>query len=144
MFTIHCENIVRAAARKAGPGYPNTDLAEPLSLTSRLASSLHTGAERFPLNTSDTKSGDTHSRKLHPDMIRRVDGAPKPVNPSGSIIEGAGPASVLSRDPRDDLESTSPYARKLEPPPAKESRPPSPISSTASDFRAGQSARRYS
>ena len=141
MFTIHCENIVRAATRQAGPGYPNTDLAVPLTLTSP---SLHTGAERFPLNTSDTKSGDTHSRKLHPDMIRRVDGAPKPVNPSGSIIEGAGPASVLSRDPRDDLESTSPYARKLEPPPVKESRPPSPISSAASDFRAGQSARRYS
>ena len=147
MFTIHCENIVRAATRKAGPGYPNTELAEPLTLTSRLASSLHTGTDRVPLNTSDTKSGDTHSRKLHPDMIRRVDGAPKLVNPSGSIIEGAGPASVLSPDPPDDLESsfsTNPYARKPEPPPVKGSSPPSPVSSTSSDFRARQSARRYS
>lgn len=150
MFTIRCENIVRAATRKAAPGYPNTDLAEPLTLTSRLASSLHTGADRFPLNASETKSGDTQRklfRKLHPDMIRRVDGAPKLVNPSGSIIEGAGPASVLSPNPRDDLESsfsTSLHGRTPEPPPVKGSRPPSPISSTSSEFRPGQSARRYS
>jgi hypothetical protein len=149
MFTIHCENIVRAATRKAAPGYPNTDLAEPLTLTERLASSLRTGADRFPHHPSETKSGDTqrkHSHTLHPNMIRRVDGAPKLVNPSGSIIEGAGPASVVSPDPPDVLElssSTNSHARHPEPPLVKTSRTPSPVSSTSSELRARQSAGRY-
>jgi hypothetical protein len=123
MFTIHCENIVRAAASRKAPGYPNTDLAEPLTLTERLASSLRTGADRLPLHPSETKSGDTqrkHSRTLHPDMIRRMDGAPQLVNPSGSIIEGAGPASVLSPDPQmtwDHLSQRAPLrSRQVEPP----------------------------
>jgi hypothetical protein len=143
MFTIHCENIVRAAASRKAPGYPNTDLAEPLTLTERLASSLRTGADRLPLHPSETKSGDTqrkHSRTLHPDMIRRMDGAPQLVNPSGSIIEGAGPASVLSPDPPDDMGSSFPAG----PSPVKASRTPSPVSRTSSELLAGQSARRYS
>ena len=151
MFTLHCENIVRAATRKAAPGYPNTDLAEPLTLTSRLASSLRTGANMFPHDPLETENGDsqrTHSGKLHPDMIRRLDGAPKLVNPSGSIIEGrTSPVNVHSLDPPDNLESSYPigqHARQSENPQVKESRIPSPISSTSSEFRLGQSARRYS
>jgi hypothetical protein len=143
MFTLHCEHIVRAATREAAP--------EPLTLTSRLASSLRTGANLFPHNPLETESGDaqrTHSGKLHPDMIRRLDGAPKLVNPSGSIIEGrAIPANVHSLDPPDNLESSypmGPHARQPENPQAKESRTPSPISSTSSEFRLRQSARRYS
>lgn len=130
MFTIRCENIVRAATRKTAPEYPN----------------MRTGASRFPRNLSETESGE-HSRKLRPDMIHRVDGTPKLVNPSGSIIEGlADPANVLSPDPPDSLETSfpsGPHARQ--PPPVQESsRTPSPISSTSSEFRVGQSTRRYS
>jgi hypothetical protein len=144
MFTTHCENIVRAATRKAAPEYPNTDLAEPLTLTSRLASSLRAGVNRYPLDQSEIKSGDNqrNSRRLHPDMIRRVDGAPKPVNPSGSLIEGqASSVNVLSPDLAPSF-STGPLAPQ--PPPVPESRSPSPISSTSGEFRAGRSARRYS
>src|SRR6266702_592614 len=148
MFTIRCENIVRAATRKAAPEYLNTDLAEPLALTSRLTSPLHAGANRFTLDPSEAKSGDSqrnHSRKLHPDMIRRMDGAPKLVNPSGSVIEGqASSVNVLSPDRSDKLEPSfpSPHARQLSL--VQESRSPSPIPSTSSEFRAGRSPRRHS
>lgn len=143
MFTIHCENIVRAATGKASPEYLNTDLAEPLTLTSRLASSLRAGAHRFPLDPSEIKSGNSqrNSRKVHPDMIRRVDGAPKPVNPSGSLIERQASSEIVVSP---DLETftTGPHARQ--PPPVPESRSPSPISSNSSEFRSRGSARRYS
>ncbi|KAI9465251.1 cation transport protein-domain-containing protein, partial [Lactarius psammicola] len=151
MFTVHCENIVRAATRKAAPEYPNHDagLAEPPTLTSHLTSSLRAGANLFTLDPSEAKSGESqrkHSRKLHPDMIRRVVGAPKLVNPSGSVIEGqASPVNVLSPDPSDNLEPsfpTGPHTRQLSL--VQESRSPSPIPSTSSEFRAERSARRHS
>ncbi|KAI9441617.1 cation transport protein-domain-containing protein, partial [Lactarius indigo] len=124
MFTIYCENIVQAATRKAAPGYPNTDLAEPLTLTSRLASSIRAGANRVVIargvlvNCIQT-------------MIRRL------VNPSGSVIESqASSVNVHSPAPSDNLEPTAPtgsHTRQL-----------SLISSTSSEFHAGRSARRHS
>ena len=144
MFTTHCENIVWAATRKAAPEYPNTDLAGPPTLTSRLASQLRANANQFLLDPSEIKSGDgqTDSRRLRPDMIRRVDGAPKLVNPSGSLIEGhASSVNVLPPD----LESSFPSgAHARQPPPVPENRIPSPISSTSSEFHAERSPRRYS
>ncbi|KAH9050993.1 cation transport protein-domain-containing protein [Lactarius deliciosus] len=149
MFTIYCEGIVQAATRKAAPEYPNTDFAEP-TLTSRFASSIHAGANRLSLDPSEAKNGDSQrrrSRKLHPDMIRRVDGAPKLVNPSGSVIEGqASTANVHPPDP-DNLElsvPTGPHARQLSLVQESRSTSPTQIPSTSSEFHAGRSARRHS
>lgn len=148
MFTIYCEGIVQAATRKAAPEYPNTDFAEP-TLTSRFAS-IHAGANRLSLDPSEAKNGDSQrrrSRKLHPDMIRRVDGPPKLVNPSGSVIEGhASTVNVHPPNP-DNLESsvpTGPHARQLSLVQESRSTSPTQIPSTASEFHARRSARRHS
>ncbi|SRR6266404_6528318 len=136
MFTIHCEDIVRAATHKAAEQYP--DEAHSLPLVVSRASEC---------NQSETDNGDsqgTHTRKLRPDMIRRVDGVPKLVNPSGSIVEGrADPVDVLSCDPSNTLElSMGPHARQLSQ--VQESRRSSSIRSTSSELRAGQTSRRLS
>ncbi len=39
---------------------------------------------------------DGHMKRLRPDMIRRIDGVPKPVNPSGGVSEGP-PQSLIKR-----------------------------------------------
>ncbi|KAH9067652.1 cation transport protein-domain-containing protein [Lactarius vividus] len=148
MFTIYCESIVQAATRKAAPEYPNTGFAEP-TLTSRLASSIHAGANRLSLDPFEAKSGDSQrkrSRKLHPDMIRRVDGAPKLVNPSGSVIEGQA-STVKVHPDTDNLElsvPTGPHARQLSLVQESRSTSPTQIPSTSSGFHAGRSARRHS
>ncbi|KAH9006185.1 cation transport protein-domain-containing protein [Lactarius hatsudake] len=149
MFTIYCEGIVKAATRKAAPEYPNTDFAEP-TLTSRFASSIHAGANRLSLDPSEAKSGDSQrrrSRKLHPDMIRRVDGAPKLVNPSGSVIEGQTSTVNVHPPNPDNLESsvpTGPHARQLSLVQESRSTSPTQVPSTSSEFHAGRSARLHS
>ncbi|KAF8346023.1 cation transport protein-domain-containing protein [Amanita rubescens] len=46
---------------------------------------------------------DGHMKRLRPDMIRRVDGTPKPVNPSGSVSEGPPPSLIKHVIVRPDL-----------------------------------------
>jgi hypothetical protein len=56
-------------------------------------------------------------KRLGPDMIRRVDGAPKPVNPSGVVSEGRPPSSVkqgndiVRHDPHQDRERGQPLVK---------------------------------
>ena len=91
MFTVHCENIVRAATRQTTHA-ADPETAGPLALTTRSPSNGHDMERRTP-------------RKLHPDMIRRVDDAPKLVNPSGSISEGqAGPTDVRTMNQPENWE----------------------------------------
>ena len=126
MFTVHCENIVRAAAHKTTPGSPETEGVVPHTLTTRIASLFGAGSSQLVFLGSRHESspssasymeGQRSPRRLRPDMIRRVDGAPKLVNPSGWISEGqAGPTDVHSMNQSDSRElspSTVPHATQL-------------------------------
>jgi hypothetical protein len=56
-------------------------------------------------------------KRLRPDMIRRVDDAPKPVNPSGGVSEGRPPSlvkqgsAIVQPDPDQDHERGPPFIK---------------------------------
>jgi hypothetical protein len=152
MFTIHCENIVRAANRKAN--LQNTDggvemLRANTSLVhgspNRIASQgSRSSSSPIPINAEIRRRA---TRRLRPDMIRRVDDVPKLVNPSGSISEGqAGPTDVLPMMGSDNrTQSPSEGLHKSPLPPSHESRNSSPIQSVLSEeSRVGRSPTRRS
>jgi hypothetical protein len=119
MFTVHCENIVRAAAtRKTTPGSPVAEGVLPHTFTTRIASLFGGGSTQLAFlgsrhgstspSSASNMEGPRTPRRLRPDMIRRVDDAPKLVNPSGWISEGqAGPTNVHSMDQSDNWESST-------------------------------------
>ncbi len=117
MFTIHCENIVRAATHKATSGSPEAEGVGPHELTARIASLFGAGSTHPAFFESRHGSSPTSAsnmddqrtpRRLHPDMIRRIDDALKLVDPSGSIIESqAGPSNARSMNQSDNLSSTA-------------------------------------
>ncbi|KAI0042575.1 hypothetical protein FA95DRAFT_1564224 [Auriscalpium vulgare] len=115
MFTIRCENIVRAAARKAVSSQSMSspvasEVRVPTSWTTKLASLFRPGTHLSTVResadetgTGSTKEkkhpGDREARKLRPDMIRRMNDAPMLVNPSGWISEGRpDPLKVVVMD----------------------------------------------
>lgn len=65
------------------------------------------------LKSQDKPNGITIKR-LRPDMIHRVDGAPKPVDPSGVVFEVRPPSlakqgnAIARHDPHQDLERELP------------------------------------
>lgn len=153
MFTIHCENIVRAATRKAN--IQNTDGGvEPLRANTSLVRggpnrSASQGSPRSnsPPNVSHAELRRRTPRRLHPDMIRRMDDVPKLVNPSGSISEGqAGPTDVRSVTGSDNwAQSPSEGLHNSPLPLGRESRSRSPIQSVSSgESRVGRSPTRRS
>ncbi|THH13668.1 hypothetical protein EW146_g6584 [Bondarzewia mesenterica] len=103
MFTIRCENIVAAAARRAVPSALDAQVESPKSWRIRMASLFRRGTRLHPIDEKvgqedlnaptnaappkERKSGASETRRLRPDMIRRMDDAPKLVNPSGWISE---------------------------------------------------------
>jgi len=143
MFTIHCENIVRAATGKASP---DEGRVEPPGLATRIASLLRGSSSQLAsLESRGTRLSDAGSpegqKRLRPDMIRRVDDAPKLVDPSGSIIEvQAGPTDVRSmtgsdkwtQSPSEGLHSSQPFLGQ-----ESNHSPIKPVSS--GEFRIGQS-----
>jgi hypothetical protein len=152
MFTIHCENIVRAATRKTTPGSPEAEGVMPHTLTTRIASLFGPGSTQLAFlgsrhgssPSSANMEGQRTPRRLRPDMIRRVDGAPKLVDPSGWISEGqAGPTNVRPMNQSDNWESTAPH--DPEPPLVQKSRSTSPIRSVSSgQSRVGRPLKRRS
>jgi hypothetical protein len=143
MFTIHCQAIVRAATRKATPGSSEAEGAGPHTLSTLIAPLFGTGSTQLAFLGSRHRNsptsvrnmdGQTTPRRLRPDMIRRIDDAPKLVNPSGLIIDGqAGPSNVRSMNQSDNMES-SPSMAPHDPqhPLAQESRSASPKRSVSS------------
>ncbi|KAI0059918.1 hypothetical protein BV25DRAFT_1918057 [Artomyces pyxidatus] len=113
MFTVRCENIVRAAARNVAAASPGKEVEVPTTWTTRIASFFTPGSHlstirenpdesALPTPTKtisgrERKHGTNDSRKLRPDMIRRMDDAPQLVNPSGWISEGrTDPLNVVA------------------------------------------------
>ena len=99
-----------------------------------------------PTSGSDM-DGQKTPRRLRPDMIRRIDDAPKLVNPSGSIIDGqASPSNVRTMNQSGDLESLSSTAPPdPQRPLAQESRSASlKRSVSSSESRVGRSLERRS
>ena len=148
---VHCENIVRAATRKPVPETPSAGAADAPTLASHITSLFLARSNQFtplgsrensPSRVSHTKGRRRIFRTVHPDMIRRVDDAPKLVDPSGSISEGqAGPADNFSTHSSSNWElslSTGPNAQKL-----KESRNPSPVPSASHEPCVGLTPRRH-
>lgn len=150
MFTIHCENIVRAAIRKAKPHNSDEGEVESLRLTTRIASLFTGGSSHLASPRGDSPSnaeGQRTPQRLRPDMIRRVDDAPKLLNPSGSISEGnAGPTDLRSVIGTDHLgQSPSKGLHSSQPPSSRENRSRSPIDSAPSEeSRVGRSTKRRS
>lgn len=143
MFTIHCETIVRAAARKPTSGISEAEGVGTRTLSTLIASLFGAGSTQLafrgsPHGNSPTSSNNMNGlrspQRLHPDMIRRIDGAPKLVNPSGSIIDDeAGPSNVRTMNQSDNLESSSSMApHGPQHPLAQESRSISPNRSVSS------------
>lgn len=151
MFTIHCENIVRAANRKANP--QNTDGG--VELLRANTSLIRGGPNRTasqgspPPNFINAEIRRRALRRLRPDMIRRVDDVPKLVNPSGSISEGqAAPTDVLAVTESDNRARTQSPSEGLHNSPlplCHDSRSRSPIQSVSSEEpRIGRSPMRRS
>jgi hypothetical protein len=149
MFTVHCENIVRAATRKTTPGSPEAEGDVPHTFATRIASLFGSGSTQHAFlgsrhgsspSSASNMEGQRTPRRLRTDMIRRVDGAPKLVDPSGWISEGqAGPTVNQS----DNWELTSPH--DPQPPLIQESRSTSPIRSvSSSQSRVGRPLKRRS
>ncbi|KAI0000966.1 cation transport protein-domain-containing protein [Russula vinacea] len=123
MFTVHCENIVRAATRKTTPGTPGAERMLPHTLTTRIASMFGGGSMQLAFlgsrhgsspSSASNMEGPRSPRRLRPDMIRRVDDAPKLVNPSGWISEGqAGPTNVRSTNQADNWDHHHPRRRAI-------------------------------
>ncbi|KAA1476458.1 hypothetical protein DENSPDRAFT_807240 [Dentipellis sp. KUC8613] len=126
VFTVRCENLVRAAARKVAQNNPGEAVEAPASWTSRFATLLRRGSALTTIqekNEDDTpgslsrgttvrdkKGANGDARRLRPDMIRRMDDAPKLVNPSGWISEGrSDPLKVVAVEP---TENDSPDAQE--------------------------------
>jgi hypothetical protein len=92
MFVSKCEHIVEAA-RVTRPAHPPEDQESLTPWASRLGTMFRRGSQ---LSTVQERTEDTppkerkaiEPRRLRPDMIRRMDDAPKLVNPSGWISEG--------------------------------------------------------
>jgi hypothetical protein len=155
MFTIHCEAIVRAATRKATP-ISEADGVGPRTLSTLIASLFGTGSTQLANLGSGHGSSPTSGsnmdgqgtlRRLRPDMIRRIDDAPKLVDPSGSIIDGqAGPSNVRTMNQSDNLESSSSTApHDPHHPLAQESRSASSkLSASSSESRVGGPLERHS
>jgi hypothetical protein len=155
MFTVHCENIVRAATRKTTPGTPEAEGDVPHTLATRIASMFVSGSTQLALpgsrhgsspSSASNMEGQRTPRRLRPDMIRRVNDAPKLVDPSGWISEGqAGPTNVRSmlQSDNDNRESTAPHDPQLSL--VQESRDTSPIRSvSSSQSRVGRPLKRRS
>jgi hypothetical protein len=116
MFALHCENIVRAATRNRIPESQGTEAADAPTLASRIAALFHTGTNQYMLlgsrensfsRASNIESPRGNFQRVRPHMIRRIDDAPKLVDPSGWISEGqAGPINVPSMHPSSDWESS--------------------------------------
>lgn len=156
MFTIHCETIVRAGTRKATSGSSEAEGVGPRTLSTHIASLFGSGSTQLALlrsrhGSSPSSGSNMHGqgtpRRLHPDMIRRIDDAPKLVNPSGSIIDGqAGPSKVRTMNQSDNLESSSSTVPRDPPHPlAQESRSASlKRSDSSSESRVGRPLERRS
>ena len=153
MFTIHCETIVRAATRKTTPGSSEAEGVGPHTLSTFIAplfgaGSTFLGSRHGSSPTSGSNmDGQRTPRRLRPDMIRRIDGAPKLVNPSGSIVDvQAGPSNVRTMNRSDNLESSSSTApHDPQHPLAQESRSASPKHSvSSSESRVGRPLERRS
>jgi hypothetical protein len=149
MFAVHCENIVRAATRNRVSENPDAEAAEAPTLASRVASLFRASSSQFtllgsrgnsPSRASNIEDRRGNCRRVHPHMIRRVDDAPKLVDPSGWISEGqAGPINVPSTHPSTAWEpspSTELKARQLAL--VQESRSPSPILPAPHESRVGR------
>jgi hypothetical protein len=141
MFTIHCENIVRAAIRKADPQSPDGEV-ESLRLTTRIAS-LFSGATSHLASPRGSSLSNVEGQRrtpqrLRPDMIRRIDDAPKLLNPSGLISEGQAGSTdlrLVAQLPSEGLHDSLPSSR--------ENRSRSPIESIPTEeSRVGRSPKR--
>lgn len=157
MFTVHCENIVRAATRKTTPASPEVEGVVPHTLSARIASLFGAGPSQpafvgsphgsSPSSASNTE-GQRSPRRLRPDMIRRIDDAPRLVNPSGWISEGrAGPTDDVrptnQSDNREMSLSTALHDPQL--PLTQERRSTSSIRSVSpSQSRVGRPLKRHS
>jgi hypothetical protein len=153
MFTIHCENIVRAANRKANPQHTDGGVELLRANTSLIRGGPNRTASQgsprssSPPNFINSEIRRRAPRRLRPDMIRRVDDVPKLVNPSGSISEGqAGPTDILSVTGSDNrAQSLSEGLHHSPLPLGHENRSRSPIQSVSSGQpRVGRSPMRRS
>jgi hypothetical protein len=147
MFTIHCENIVRATIRKAGPQNSDGEV-ESLRLTTRIASlfsgaSSHLASPRGS-SLSNVEGQRRTPQRLRPDMIRRIHDAPKLLNPSGLISEGqAGPTDLRLVTRSDNLAQLPSEGLHDPLPSSRENRSRSPIDSNPSEeSRVGRSPKR--
>lgn len=115
MFRTRCENIVAAAARRDTLSALDTQVESPKTWRSRISTLLRRGSGLSDVeektdeedtvtptkngSARERKGGGNESRKLRPDMIRRMDDAPKLVNPSGWISEGRpDPMNAVAED----------------------------------------------
>lgn len=113
MFKEQCEDIVRNAARRVAVEEPGRIVEVPTSPKSRLKN-LFLGRRQVSVfqetesgsvtpTTGNPKGGKSRvgePTRLRPDMIRRIDDAPKLVNPSGWISEGrTNPLKVIPVEP---------------------------------------------
>lgn len=118
MFKEQCEDIVRNAARRVATEEPGRPVEVPTPFSTRLAnlfrfrSQLSTIREDESGNVTPTTPSTKGSRskggdvRLRPDMIRRIDDAPKLVNPSGWISEGrSDPLKVIPVEPQENEET---------------------------------------
>jgi hypothetical protein len=155
MFTIHCETIVRAATRKATPERSEAAGVGPRTLSTLVASLFGAGSTplTFPGSphgsspaSGSNMDGQRSPRRLRPDMIRRIDDAPKLVNPSGWIIDGEpGPSNVRTMNQSENSESSSTAPHDPHHPLAQGSRSASPKRSvSSSESRVGRPLERRS
>ncbi|KAI0263834.1 cation transport protein-domain-containing protein [Gloeopeniophorella convolvens] len=123
----------RAQGRLGGPRHGSQGAA---SLTSRFIA-------LFSARSNQSTADAGEPRRLRPDMIRRMDDAPKLVNPSGWISEGhSDPIKVVAVEPPDEADSSSsePNGRLSL---VQESRTPSPARSDYSqESRVGRPPKR--
>ncbi|TFY57734.1 hypothetical protein EVG20_g8425 [Dentipellis fragilis] len=131
VFTVRCENLVRAAARKVAQNSPGEEVEAPASWASRFTTFMRRGSALTTIQekneddvpgslsrgttVKDKKGANGEARRLRPDMIRRMDDAPKLVNPSGWISEGrSDPLKVVAVEPKEnDNPESQEHTRQL-------------------------------
>ncbi|KAJ7030061.1 cation transport protein-domain-containing protein [Mycena alexandri] len=156
-FAKKFEHIIEAAKSKAiaiGDAEKKTPpwtrrFSSLLSRDATVLSAVEETSREASLNDEKPKKKKSFMRKLRPDMIRRMDGPPQLVNPSGWISEGAHPP--LPRSPVEPEESNSVEVERprltfmdvlvSSPKPIAEEPLPSPASPSPSRLRAPKGRR---
>lgn len=121
MFKEQCEDIVRNAARRVAVEEPGQLVEVPTSFRTRILNfllhrrkvSAITEDESGNITPTTASMKGSRSRggetpRLRPDMIRRIDDAPKLVNPSGWISEGrTDPLKAIPVEPEPQQNETT-------------------------------------